>query len=401
MILPVRFPRPAPECPAVHRSPLSLAVLAPGPVVAACGDGAGPGRASLDCTGRDAHQLWPWASTPVIDPPDVACVRLPAAGAAGRSTCTWPAGAPTAGAKDGASAPYRCRGGSRLRRGRQRAPSAAALGLRRPAPPRRFHDRLRARERALSAAPGVAASRRRISASRRRSARRCSGRSAPSRSAPTACVRQLRDQHRHGQDVGQRVAIFVDDAAPDGGYTQADLDNVGTCSTTTSIRSTPRRSARESDIDGNGVVIVLLTHGSTRSARLQPPAASSWATSSALDLLPEPQPAPTRARFSTAWCPDRHPRCTSRRGRAVADLPGVFIHEFQHMISFNQHVLVRGGTSEDTWLNEGLSHFAEELGGGRCPTRCATDVRQLRVPVHRRQPRNAFDYLSRSGGLSS
>jgi hypothetical protein len=33
------------------------------------------------------------------------------------------------------------------------------------------------------------------------------------------------------------------------------------------------------------------------------------------------------------------------------------------MISFNQHVLIRGGTSEDTWLNEGLSHFAEELGG--------------------------------------
>ena len=42
----------------------------------------------------------------------------------------------------------------------------------------------------------------------------------------------------------------------------------------------------------------------------------------------------------------------------------VFIHEFQHMISFNQHVLVHGGSeSENVWLNEGLSHFAEELGG--------------------------------------
>jgi hypothetical protein len=41
------------------------------------------------------------------------------------------------------------------------------------------------------------------------------------------------------------------------------------------------------------------------------------------------------------------------------------------MISFNQHVLVRGGTSEDTWLNEGLSHFAEELGGRKIPnTEC-------------------------------
>ena len=33
------------------------------------------------------------------------------------------------------------------------------------------------------------------------------------------------------------------------------------------------------------------------------------------------------------------------------------------MISFNQHVLLRGNRSgEDLWLNEGLSHYAEELG---------------------------------------
>jgi hypothetical protein len=40
-----------------------------------------------------------------------------------------------------------------------------------------------------------------------------------------------------------------------------------------------------------------------------------------------------------------------------------FIHEFQHMISFNQHVLVRNGSTEVMWLNEALSHIAEELGG--------------------------------------
>jgi hypothetical protein len=42
-------------------------------------------------------------------------------------------------------------------------------------------------------------------------------------------------------------------------------------------------------------------------------------------------------------------------------LPPTFVHEFQHMISFNEHVLARGGPTEDTWLNEGLSHMAEEL----------------------------------------
>jgi hypothetical protein len=44
-------------------------------------------------------------------------------------------------------------------------------------------------------------------------------------------------------------------------------------------------------------------------------------------------------------------------------VPVTFIHEFQHMISFNQHVLVRGGDPEVLWLNEGFSHYAEELGG--------------------------------------
>jgi hypothetical protein len=33
------------------------------------------------------------------------------------------------------------------------------------------------------------------------------------------------------------------------------------------------------------------------------------------------------------------------------------------MISFNPHVLVRRGADEVTWLNEGLSHMAEEVGG--------------------------------------
>jgi hypothetical protein len=50
----------------------------------------------------------------------------------------------------------------------------------------------------------------------------------------------------------------------------------------------------------------------------------------------------------------------------------VLIHELQHMISFNQHVLRRGQDDESIWLNEGLSHFAEELGqrfipDARCP----------------------------------
>lgn len=44
-------------------------------------------------------------------------------------------------------------------------------------------------------------------------------------------------------------------------------------------------------------------------------------------------------------------------------LPGVLAHEFQHMISYNQKVFLQAGATEDPWLNEGLSHFAEDITG--------------------------------------
>lgn len=42
-------------------------------------------------------------------------------------------------------------------------------------------------------------------------------------------------------------------------------------------------------------------------------------------------------------------------------LPGVLPHEYQHMISFNQHYFTNGGSAESGWLNEGLSHLAEDV----------------------------------------
>jgi len=41
--------------------------------------------------------------------------------------------------------------------------------------------------------------------------------------------------------------------------------------------------------------------------------------------------------------------------------PSVLPHEFQHMISFNQHFFMNGGSSEESWLNEALSHLAEDI----------------------------------------
>ena len=86
-----------------------------------------------------------------------------------------------------------------------------------------------------------------------------------------------------------------------------------------------------------------------------------------------------------------NPLCFSK-SFALRKLAPTAIHEFQHMISFNRHVLLGRGAAEEIWLNEGLSHFAEELGGRQVPNgfcssgNCLDDFASGNV-------RNGFDYL--------
>jgi hypothetical protein len=177
--------------------------------------------------------------------------------------------------------------------------------------------------------------------------------------------------------VGSRVAIFVDNASPAGGYTTAGLTTVGTLFDGFLYPIDTTAFGRESDIDNNGVVIVLLT---PRVNALSP---TCNLTRSVIlgyffgaDLLPlsPNNPGSNQAEIFYGLVPDpANTNCTVSEAFARTRLPATFIHEFQHMISFNQHRLIRGGSSEDTWLNEGLSHFAEELGARRLPaTECAT-----------------------------
>lgn len=44
-------------------------------------------------------------------------------------------------------------------------------------------------------------------------------------------------------------------------------------------------------------------------------------------------------------------------------MTAVVPHELQHAISYNQHVIINGGSSENSWLNEGMSHLMEDVVG--------------------------------------
>ena len=174
--------------------------------------------------------------------------------------------------------------------------------------------------------------------------------------------------------VGRSGAIYTDDANPVTGesLTDADLVQLGTLFDDYLYAIDTTAFGRESDINGDQRVAILITAG-----------VNALTTDCAdgriigyfygADLIPSLAGSNRREVFyafapqaATAKCP------AVTRNNALRQLPPVLIHELQHMISFNQRVLVRGGSQEDLWLNEGLSHFAEELGfrgvpDARCP----------------------------------
>jgi len=55
---------------------------------------------------------------------------------------------------------------------------------------------------------------------------------------------------------------------------------------------------------------------------------------------------------------------TISRNFAMSNLlPAVLPHELQHAISYSVHVFENGGSSEESWLNEAMSHFIEDYFG--------------------------------------
>jgi hypothetical protein len=119
-----------------------------------------------------------------------------------------------------------------------------------------------------------------------------------------------------------------------------------------------------SDLDGDGHVVVLLTPVANRMSLASECVQRGYVTGFfyGVDLL-ERDPHSNRGEVFYGFVPDSTGRysCPHSAADVERTLQGTFPHELQHLISFNQHVLVRGGMPEVPWLNEGLSHAAEEL----------------------------------------
>ena len=234
----------------------------------------------------------------------------------------------------------------------------------------RFHDFLRRQERThwagLPLAPPVA------SASPRRSGRMPPPNVGDPRTF-SVCAKldcsQFQSVNATAKTVSGHLALYVDNLAPATGLSQADYDSLGALFDARLYALDTTAFGRESDIDGNTVVAVLMTNVVnklvTKAACTQSGFVGGFFFGADIDpaLVGDPRFNHGEVFYSIVADPDSTLSCAHSVSQVKRLVPVTFVHEFQHMISYNQHVLVRSGDPQDTWLDEGMSHFAEELGG--------------------------------------
>jgi hypothetical protein len=169
------------------------------------------------------------------------------------------------------------------------------------------------------------------------------------------------------QTLGQRIAIYVDNAAPAGGLNSADLDTLKNVFDTRLFPLDTAAFGQPTDVDTNGVVLVLMT-GVVNSLVTSTVCANSgfvagFFLSADLDTSRIASFNKGEIFYSIVADSAGTLSCKHTRAQVKRDLGGTFTHELQHMINFGQHAILRPGTPEEGWLDEGLSKYAEELAG--------------------------------------
>ncbi|MDH3496244.1 MAG: hypothetical protein OER21_05745 [Gemmatimonadota bacterium] len=307
-----------------------------------------------------------------IDPAELAgCATFPTAGVGGAEYLLAPQA--TAGSP-GDSAQYRLQGDSVIVTLTARATPGTPLPF-----AARFHDALRAQEReaaarprgpmaALSLAPVETPT---VKVGDRRTFQVCA-------TLPCSTQADFAAVNARAQYVGVHAALFMDDQAPVQ-FSAIELDSIGRLFDTDLYEVDTQAFGAESDVDRNGGVIVLFTpkvNGLTPRDQCSTSIITGYFFGIDIDPLFQNDSRSNRGEVFFALAPDPSGTVTCTLSVDVVRrlVPVTFVHEFQHMISYHQHVLVRAGNSEVLWLNEALSHLAEELAGLRFDAQGRNDL---------------------------
>lgn len=226
----------------------------------------------------------------------------------------------------------------------------------------------------------------RVATARATYAARASGTDGPRRSASAAVDFRVGDQltfnartdsacaaprARTGRvtAVGRRAVLVADVDNPAGGYADADYARLAAAFDTLVYPVDVRHFGEPTDLDGNGRVLVFYT----RAVNELTPAASRTVVGGFFwnrDLLPrtgkQACAGSNAGELFYMLVPDPAGAVNGNRrtkGYVDSTTVAVLAHEFQHLINASRrlYVLRAEHHDEEVWLNEGLSHAAEEL----------------------------------------
>jgi hypothetical protein len=171
------------------------------------------------------------------------------------------------------------------------------------------------------------------------------------------------------RSIGQHVIVVSDTANPAGGFTTAQYDSIALEFDSLAYAVDTTSFGGPTDLDTNQRVVAFYTRAVNE---LSPPASSVVVLGffTARDLFssaPGSCPRSNEGEMFYMLVPDPTGAVNSNvrtvsfvRGNTV----GTMAHELQHLINASRRVYENGtwnGTFEEVWLNEGLSHIAEEL----------------------------------------
>jgi hypothetical protein len=170
--------------------------------------------------------------------------------------------------------------------------------------------------------------------------------------------------------ISARAIVVHDTANPAGGFTDADYRRFAITFDTLIAPVEDAAFGAPTDIDFNGKVVVFFTRAVNE---LTPTDASFYYGGffHPRDLLP-------KQHYGAAYCPGSNERemfymlvpdpsgAVNGNIRSVGFVDtltvGILAHEHQHLVNFSRRAFVNDAfTDEEVWLNEGLSHIAEEL----------------------------------------
>jgi hypothetical protein len=184
------------------------------------------------------------------------------------------------------------------------------------------------------------------------------------------------------QPRGSRVAavsntaiVVVDSGAPAGGFTDAEYQSIAVTFDTLIFPLDTTAFGKPSDMDNNGRIVLFFTTAVNQLTPLSTPSTSGFIGGFffARDLFPRVATATVSACATSNegemfYLPVVDPNGQFNvffkdKAALLKNTIGTLAHEFQHLINAGRRIYVTTAFVDfmDIWLNEGMSHLAEEL----------------------------------------